>query len=69
MFELPFAGAIGLSLGFSLGAIYGRSRALAGFWRRIDARMRELNASHRITIKTRDGADLTLEDFVAELKR
>jgi hypothetical protein len=68
MFEMPFVGALGLALGFSLGTIYGRSRALAGFWQRIEARMRELNDEYRIGVRKTDGSELTLEAFVKELK-
>lgn len=64
-----FAGVIGLALGFSLGAFYGRSLALKEGWRKLEARLRVLNDSHSISVKTADGAALTLEEFVEELKK
>lgn len=67
--DIPFAGAVGVGLGFSLGVIYGRSMALAQFWRRLEARLRQLNDSHRISVETTPGQPLTLEEFLAVLKQ
>lgn len=69
MLELPFAGALGIALGFSLGVVYGRSSATLKFWQRLEARLRELNDVYRIGVKKQDGTELTLEAFVEELKR
>lgn len=67
--DFSFAGPIGLALGFSLGVFYGRAFAFREFWRKLDLRLRALNDSHKISVKSTDGGPLTLEEFLGELKK